>query len=1186
MAAAALPLSLPADTAPPAPPLPQASLPLAPGTAEVVRDVLPLAQKARTQDASLFTVRRPVPASGVLKDAVFLHPQRIGRPARAEFALALPRIASGERLLLAFDIGLSDGIPEAGHARLDGVRFAVEAEGKRLFESDWRESRWQSGAVDLTALAGRTTRLAFLADPKANLEYDWALFGEPRLIRIAAAPKTTSIAAAVASQTCDIVTGVAVASHSSGRAVRLRLVPEGGGDDTPVEWRSVPVPGSDRRVITALDFSFPRARSVRIAVEGEDTTRRSVYIARYRAHPVLTHVTATVGAPRAGSVVPLRIEMRNRGRGLLAKKQAHVTLFLNGRRIGQKSVDAALAPGERWRTEFAWRAPKKPGVVTLKARIDGSGNHSLSGSVETFAPPERANTVFVENGSLRVEFVRSSGGYAYGRVLTRSGGGWRSVGTLRPLLRGRVATPTGEREWEVRPRLAHVSGREIVFTETAVPDPQGVPWKMRLSVTLDPERPLARLHYSWTPARERAIAALWGPNLYVSDNAPAGDAKLWGLFPGLEYLYLGEPSSSTRGFAPPLHDRSTPHPWKVTVPLMAVSVSADGSPAAPPLNPPAFWSPDSLKNGAGNHSSSDSPARTVALWWDPLQKWDANNSRAYPSARFSSPNDEQGMDNHRLGLFVPSVPDQVNENDERARSPYRIRAGQTLTLEATLWGGEGPALAALGAWVRDRGGLPAPPAPPRSHEAVFDLSRTAYEKTVWNPKTRRWRSTIEGGDETVAAAAALLLLDSRTAAELADRKRSADLAEAGTQAMLEQNGPGALVSREGSHILRWELPFLYGYLPEAFAALEQEIEGILAAQQPDGGWRFGPRDPIKATLGTHGDSVSGVNSHHAWMLLRYARVTGDIVAREAGLKALRFIERFRIPRGASIWECPIYEPDILASAWLLSACLEGWQATGETRWLHDAVYWAESATPFIYLWTVPERPAMLGASIPIFGTTFYTHSWLATPVQWEGLTLAFHLRRLAEELERAGARPDAGGSPLPVVLDFASQDWKRLAELLTVSGLHQQIASGERIGTYPDSITDFVRPNPVYLHPENLLANLFSEKGVVPDIQTARRGGIIISAVGAIKFLEASESSVRFRYTAAGNSHISSGSGSDGVLIRAPHPRRVLVDGQPLARSAAPLKREPGWFWDESRRRLYLNVPQKTDTPSIIDIAR
>ncbi len=46
--------------------------------------------------------------------------------------------------------------------------------------------------------------------------------------------------------------------------------------------------------------------------------------------------------------------------------------------------------------------------------------------------------------------------------------------------------------------------------------------------------------------------------------------------------------------------------------------------------------------------------------------------------------------------------------------------------------------------------------------------------------------------------------------------------------------------------------------------------------------------------------------------MRYARITGDREAQAAGERALAFMESFRVPRGAQGWECPVYEPDILA----------------------------------------------------------------------------------------------------------------------------------------------------------------------------------------------------------------------------------------------------------------------------------
>src|SRR5204863_491502 len=73
---------------------------------------------------------------------------------------------------------------------------------------------------------------------------------------------------------------------------------------------------------------------------------------------------------------------------------------------------------------------------------------------------------------------------------------------------------------------------------------------------------------------------------------------------------------------------------------------------------------------------------------------------------------------------------------------------------------------------------------------------------------------------------------------------------------------------------------------------------------------------------------------------------------------------------------------------------DGYRATGDTRWLHDAVYWAETGVPFIYLCSLPDKPMMLGATIPVFGSTFYTPSWLGMPVPWCGLLYAYHVFHL------------------------------------------------------------------------------------------------------------------------------------------------------------------------------------------------
>lgn len=550
--------------------------------------------------------------------------------------------------------------------------------------------------------------------------------------------------------------------------------------------------------------------------------------------------------------------------------------------------------------------------------------------------------------------------------------------------------------------------------------PAGIlaPLAADLSLQLEPNQPWLRLRGSRLPT------------LYAGQS----QAHAGALFPGVEYLSAGEPSSSPRGFAPPLHLRHTPPRTHLTAPVLTVSFGSSAK--APPRNPTRFWCPDTLRTSSPSPSLPQPSLWTIGLFGKPGDK-----------AEFSSP--AGLLETHALTLSGT---------------------------EATLFIAEGGALCGLREWLKDSGGLPPPTAWPRSEKEALSLSRKGFE-TLWVPQKRQWKAVAEGQPEPNAGIAALLWWDGLVNAESASRSRAREALTALQPAQYAQRG--------ACHLMRFELPFLAGKLPEAFGALKSELNDICDSQAPDGGWRFGAKDGPQHTLGQAGDSVSGISSHAAWMLLRWARISGDPEALKAGERALGFIARFELPRGASLWECPIYEPDVLAAVWLLAANLEGWRATGNRRWLTEALRWAESAVPFVYLWGRAERPAQLGACLATLGTTFYTHSWLGRPVQWEGLILAWHLRRLAEELER---QPQRG------TLHFSPADWKQLAELLLTSGLHQQRPDG----TYPDSITDFQEPHPVFINPENVLALLLDRQGMPPEVQTVRWRGLRISSLARL----------------------------------------------------------------------------------------
>ena len=70
--------------------------------------------------------------------------------------------------------------------------------------------------------------------------------------------------------------------------------------------------------------------------------------------------------------------------------------------------------------------------------------------------------------------------------------------------------------------------------------------------------------------------------------------------------------------------------------------------------------------------------------------------------------------------------------------------------------------------------------------------------------------------------------------------------------------------------------------------------------------------------------------------------------REEMTRALEAMRRFRVPRGAQVWEVHQEIPDIRAAALAVEAYQKAYEITGDSRYLDDASYWAWTGVPFIY----------------------------------------------------------------------------------------------------------------------------------------------------------------------------------------------------------------------------------------------
>ncbi|MCX7599335.1 MAG: hypothetical protein N2512_10810, partial [Armatimonadetes bacterium] len=824
---------------------------------------------ASAANAMAATVQQKTKAGGVARDSIYLHPRSEGR-ATCDFQPVSAVVPRGARLLFVTFAGLSDSIPLNDAERpADGVRYYITLNGVEVLQAHLKESKWLPMVAEVATgkPAGEEAtiniQLATDPGPENNSNYDWAHFAEPLLVAV---PQET-----LPAETAVRGTGGIVAAWL--RAGRGKLVVEGlDVAGKPVEGaqaeEAAEAPGT-----TAVLFDFSKHAEVvawRFRLEGLQAEK--VYGGSWSPSLQVTGVGLAQAVYVAGEAVRARVGVKNIGMaGVLPE---HGAVFEIG---GQQQRLERLEPGQSAALEFDLGARQAgPLSISYSWKVQGE---TYRGQAEGFhiwpalpqwtaaRPDKQARAtklsedyVLCENANVR--WLINTRAPGMGAIVWAWGDGpWLVVGSVSPMVE--ILSADGR-------------GAPVMFDTVSADVDQGAArlkatgrWQsadgksatVGLAFRLPADAEIAEIDLQVQAEQDLELGAVRGPAVHVGDRSTR-TAKGIAIFPGLEYLEGDEQSSSTRDFAPPLNERWVPHKFKVTVPMMMVE-TREGGPV-------------------------------VAVMWDPRQKWDGEHDG--PAACFASPNFLEHQDNHLMQLMLPSTPDFIPENARLAEKPYVLRAGRQLTLRQFIAAGR-PAPDATGSfsWFDRTIGFPEAETWPRSFEEEMALCRHGFLHTVWDAENRKSYHFFNGPKGNAPGFATLMLMDARTVAQGQARQELLDRVRLIAETTVREEGPGALASSAMCHIIKWEFPYHWGGLLGALPAMRSEAYNTLRSQEEDGAWAFHP-DESRKILGPDGAKVSGTTAGPAYVLAKYAAISGDPAILEGMKKALVWLRTQRVPR--------------------------------------------------------------------------------------------------------------------------------------------------------------------------------------------------------------------------------------------------------------------------------------------------
>lgn len=601
-------------------------------------------------------------------------------------------------------------------------------------------------------------------------------------------------------------------------------------------------------------------------------------------------------------------------------------------------------------------------------------------------------TKILENKFMRVEVHNRKTGWAYVEFYTPSG---KLMGVLPYLAsvqdnaggpRGNMASFRRVEAQEVREEHTQdadaliFEAHALTFSELAKGSfvefmaPPEIPLlKGTIKLTLAKDSAALTLDYDLMWIGSNGFVAIHGPWLLAGANS-FGSHKTDGVFPGVEWLRTDEWSSNQSTMLWPLSERTAIHPFKVSVPIMAVSHEGD----------------------------------TISLAWDPLKpilEKRPMQVEYYPQPVFSSPDAVNHADDHLMGLMLPTSSMTHRENNAAPTVVTPFPRGAKIGFSAEIALGHGTSVDAVADYVK-RHGLPEPPVPKKPlEEQLHDIAKQydghfffeQEHSTGWGLRTVRDMIRQPGEEPKEVETHIPVVFLERYIANYASAEMAKSLKEKLEKAYRSlaldprTDDPWTLVRLRNPLTMKEQDPAFLRAYGDGILELQEE-SGCFPAHFTDqraANWRpvevnhWPFAESIYKAMGNEGDVVLEINVVSALHLLKIAEATGEDKYAQAAYKTLDYCLPMLVADGGDAWETPLKAPNLFAAGHAAIAYELAYRSCGKNEYREKAIYWLRGLLVFTNLWT-PKKVHNLYNTKPCFcATDWATTSWVDTQVEWE-----------------------------------------------------------------------------------------------------------------------------------------------------------------------------------------------------------